>query len=284
MKIRKIIGILFCILIYQMSFSGISIIEDKNIKTKLVRIDTNPQSIIIGKTTNVSVTIEAEVTSSFYSDDLLIYLKDWKFNNSSFYFTLSDITNAGDGGRFDVYFDKNNTVNLKVSGTLVIDWDKMNTNPILKIGEVRNGKGNGSQYYGDVLINLKEVLNFVSSLKIRVLKHMDFGTVIAGQSKEAKTPAEIVVEGVRGSEVKIEIPTSTIIRNEKGNEIKVNLYFKENSTTNGTKSVITKNIDVVVNEDISRTEPVIINGNLITKKDDSGLYTGTFTVRAEYEN
>ncbi len=283
MKMKKVIRILFFILIYLMSFAGAYSIVNKDVTTTVIgKISTEPSVVIEGVTPSVKLTVRVRVKAN--SRNAKVSLKDWKFKNDISYFILEDVRNESGGGRFFIDFDNSNEAEFTASGNLIIDWKKMKTNPILKLAEVHSGKGKDENYIGDILISLRENLNFVSSLKVHVLQDMDFKTIIAGQTADTKenmrNPAVIEVEGEKNKNVIITLPEpQKEISNKNGDSLIVNFRFRES----GNQEIL-KNINQMNGKELTgKTEPVIIDGNVKTKPSSSGTYTGTFTVRAEYE-
>lgn len=284
MKIRKIIGILFCVLIYLMSFSGAYAAVDNDVSTVVQNIRVEPY-IPEG---NAVVTITATIKVTLLRDSSLnknpaIHLS---FEKDSRYLLLENMTVAGVDitGQDRIKFDKNPTLIFTISGQLNADWSK---NPlILKVGEVYNSVGNGNKKdkLGDVLINLKEEVEIISPLKVHVEENMDFGVIIAGQTVDtqdhSRTPAVIEIEGTKGKNIILTIPKSVEIVNKNDDKLIVNLRFRENKAQE-----LRKDIKETPGKELTgRTEKVKIDGSLKTNQNNSGLYTGTFTVRAEYEN
>lgn len=268
MKMKKVIRILFFILIYLMSFAGAYSIVNKDVTTTVIgKISTEPSVVIEGVTPSVKLTVRVRVKAN--SRNAKVSLKDWKFKNDISYFILEDVRNESGGGRFFIDFDNSNEAEFTASGNLIIDWKKMKTNPILKLAEVHSGKGKDENYIGDILISLRENLNFVSSLKVHVLQDMDFKTIIAGQTADTKenmrNPAVIEVEGEKNKNVIITLPEpQKEISNKNGDSLIVNFRFRES----GNQEIL-KNINQMNGKELTgKTEPVIIDGNVKTKPRD----------------
>lgn len=118
--------------------------------------------------------------------------------------------------------DKNgnliDTLEFNINGNLVFHWNniKKGYSKRITIGAVCSMIGNKKVEVENIDINL-ENLNIISILKVKVKKNMDFGTIIAGEKADTKessrTPAQIEVEGVSESNVKITIPQKVEIKN-----------------------------------------------------------------------
>lgn len=290
MKIKKI---LFYIFIYPICFLNIYGITHKYVTTDIIGgVSSTPHSIIkeLTPAINFTATVKVETKTTFKNQ--YIDLREWKYS-SPYFITVENIfaeNNSSKIGRYKVRANKsqedNNSIEFAVSGRLNFDWKKAKTTSkmIVKIGEVYTKDRN---YLGDVLINL-DSLNLISSIKINVLQHLNFGTVVAGASSDTRKgvgePAIVEVYGVSGEDVKLTIPNSTSIVNSNGDSIPVNLRFRDKSESEGNNQVTVRNIvQKTKNREIGKTDKIFIDGMIKTKKNSVGEYKGTFTVRAEYD-
>lgn len=192
--------------------------------------------------------------------------------------------------------DKNgnliDTLEFNINGNLVFHWNniKKGYSKRITIGAVCSMIGNKKVEIENIDINL-ENLNIISILKVKVKKNMDFGTIIAGEKADTKesyrTPAQIEVEGVSESNVKITIPQKVEIKNSKGDSLLVNLRFREPTQLKEegqNKSIVKKVLSKGSKYDIGKTDLIEIDGSVATRKGNEGNYKGLFTVRVEYED
>lgn len=192
--------------------------------------------------------------------------------------------------------DKNgnliDTLEFNINGNLVFHWNniKKGYSKRITIGAVCSMIGNKKVEVENIDINL-ENLNIISILKVKVKKNMDFGTIIAGEKADtresSRTPAQIEVEGVSESNVKITIPQKVEIKNSKGDSLLVNLRFREPTQLKEegqNKSIVKKVLSKGSKYDIGKTDLIEIDGSVATRKGNEGNYKGLFTVRVEYED
>lgn len=192
--------------------------------------------------------------------------------------------------------DKNgnliDTLEFNVNGNLVFHWNniKKGYSKQVTIGAVYSMLGNKKVEVGNIDINL-EKLNIISILKVNVKKNMDFGTIIAGEKADTKesfrTPAQVEIEGVNGSDIKITIPQKVEIKNSSGDSLLVNLRFGEGKKLKEdgqNKSIVKKILSKDSKYNIGKTDLIEINGSVTTKRGNEGNYKGIFTVRVEYED
>lgn len=192
--------------------------------------------------------------------------------------------------------DKNgnliDTLEFNINGNLVFHWNniKKGYSKRITIGAVCSMIGNKKVEVENIDINL-ENLNIISILKVKVKKNMDFGTIIAGEKADtresSRTPAQIEVEGVSESNVKITIPQKVEIKNSKGDSLLVNLRFREPTQLKEegqNKSIVKKVLAKGSKYDIGKTDLIEIDGSVATRKGNEGNYKGLFTVRVEYED
>lgn len=192
--------------------------------------------------------------------------------------------------------DKNgnliDTLEFNINGNLVFHWNniKKDYSKRITIGAVCSMIGNKKVEVENIDINL-ENLNIISILKVKVKKNMNFGTIIAGEKADtresSRTPAQIEVEGVSESNVKITIPQKVEIKNSKGDSLLVNLRFREPTQLKEegqNKSIVKKVLSKGSKYDIGKTDLIEIDGSVATRKGNEGNYKGLFTVRVEYED
>lgn len=192
--------------------------------------------------------------------------------------------------------DKNgnliDTLEFNINGNLVFHWNniKKGYSKRITIGAVYSMLGNKKVEVGNIDINL-ENLNIISILKVNVKKNMDFGTIIAGEKADTKessrTPAQVEIEGVNGSDIKITIPQKVEIKNSSGDSLLVNLRFGEGEKLKEegqNKSIVKKILSKNSKYNIGKTDLIEINGSVTTKRGNEGNYKGIFTVRVEYED
>lgn len=291
---RKLSKILFCLFIYMSFFISAYSAAIENVYSEILSFSTN-DPVIEGKTGRIGFSAIIRVTPSTVTKHQ--YLTIEEENISSRFLNVIDLKNKN--GNHHINFKVNGntaeeSLELNLTGTLVFNWAEFNKNSQMqiKIGSIYVGAGNinKADKIGNVYINLGDYINIISSLKVNVKEHMDFGTIIAGQkadtSEPSRTPAKIEVEGIINKNVKIMIPETTDIKNESGDTLKVNLRFGNGEMTKREKSYLTvqKNLNQKSGkENIGITETVVINGALQTKQSSRGNYKGAFTVRVEYE-
>lgn len=291
---RKLSKILFCLFIYMSFFISAYSAAIENVYSEILSFSTN-DPVIEGKTGRIGFSAIIRVTPSTVTKHQ--YLTIEEENISSRFLNVIDLKNKN--GNHHINFKVNGntaeeSLELNLTGTLVFNWAEFNKNSQMqiKIGSIYVGVGNinKADKIGNVYINLGDYINIISSLKVNVKEHMDFGTIIAGQkadtSEPSRTPAKIEVEGTINRNVIIMIPETTDIKNESGDTLKVNLRFRNGEMTKREKSYLTvkKNLNQKNGkENIGITETVVINGALQTKQSSRGNYKGAFTVRVEYE-
>lgn len=291
---RKLSKILFCLFIYMSFFVSAYSAAIENVYSEILSFSTN-DPVIEGKTGRIGFSAIIRVTPSTVTKHQ--YLTIEEENISSRFLNVIDLKNKN--GNHHINFKVNGntaeeSLELNLTGTLVFNWAEFNKNSQMqiKIGSIYVGVGNinKADKIGNVYINLGDYINIISSLKVNVKEHMDFGTIIAGQkadtSEPSRTPAKIEVEGTINRNVIIMIPETTDIKNESGDTLKVNLRFRNGEMTKREKSYLTvkKNLNQKSGkENIGITETVVINGALQTKQSSRGNYKGAFTVRVEYE-
>lgn len=283
---KKIKNFIFFLWVYLLTSLTIQAVT-----TDVLSFYTN-KAIIEGITTRVDFTTDLRVKIDNPNINQFISLYDsQKYDKNSFikYENLQILNTNSSSIRFP---SKEDILEFRVKGTLIFYWDKYKINfpNRVTLGEVYSNINNQQKKSGTIDIILND-LNIVSILKVNVKNHMNFGTIIAGQKASTKessrTPAKIEIEGSNNQKVKITIPESAEIKNSSGDTILVNLDFRDNQAiknSNGKKSII-KNISSENSKNgIGKTDPIKIDGDLVTSKKNRGNYKGTFVVRVEYEN
>ncbi len=292
---RKLSKILFCLFIYMSFFISAYSVHKEDVYSEVITFSTN-NSIIEGKTGIINFSARVKVTPNIVIKHQYLRIEDDDVSSDKFIKAI-EVRNQHANNHVNFKNDKEEntkSVELNITGKLIFDWTKFNKNSsmIIKIAGMYAGNGNADKAHkiGNVYINLGDYINIISSLKVNVKEHMDFGTIIAGQkadtSEPSRTPAKIEVEGIINKNVKIMIPETTDIKNESGDTLKVNLRFGNGEMTKREKSYLTvqKNLNQKSGkENIGITETVVINGALQTKQSSRGNYKGAFTVRVEYE-
>ena len=225
-----------------------------------------------------------------------IDLKEWKWGDiSNSFITVEDLKNESGGSKKVDFKEKGGileTVEFTLSGSFLFDWnnkDKFGNR--VKIGEMYSGNGNGNNsFLGNVYLNLgKDDIEIVSSLGVKVLQDMDFGTIIAGTTGDTHTsgnPAKVEVKGLMDSDVKIIIPQNTLITNERNEFLTVALSFEEKEkilAEGNNQSTVRKVKNKIGERNVGTTDEVAIHGRVKTSKNSRGIYTGEFKVRVEYD-
>lgn len=290
-KLNKII---ICLFTYMSFLMFTSVIAKAEAYSEIIYFSTN-ESIIDGKTGRIEFSAKIRVTSDIETKNQ--YLQIFEDNTSSNYFIKSivQVDKAKSGSKIwfrDEKQEATDTVEINVTGTLIFNWEKMkrNSKMMIRIGGVYIENGNESRKIGNIDVDLGKNIEIISTLKVNVKEHMNFGTVIAGQKADTEnstgTPARVEIEGVAERNVKIIIPNEAILKNENGKELIAELRFG-----NGEKGSREKNYQVTEKKLIQKnreknigTIEVEINGRLSTNKNDRGNYKGAFIVRVEYED
>ena len=266
------------------------------IQTDMLSFNCN-EAIIEGITTRVGFSVRLRVKTDSGANNQYVDLKRVQGYEKNKVIKVEKInimeTNST---RMKFPKDKNgnliDTLEFNINGNLVFHWNniKKGYSKRITIGAVCSMIGNKKVEVENIDINL-ENLNIISILKVKVKKNMDFGTIIAGEKADtresSRTPAQIEVEGVSESNVKITIPQKVEIKNSKGDSLLVNLRFREPTQLKEegqNKSVVKKVLSKGSKYDIGKTDLIEIDGSVATRKGNEGNYKGLFTVRVEYED
>ena len=266
------------------------------IQTDMLSFNCN-EAIIEGITTRVGFSVRLRVKTDSGANNQYVDLKRVQGYEKNKVIKVEKInimeTNST---RMKFPKDKNgnliDTLEFNINGNLVFHWNniKKGYSKRITIGTVCSMIGNKKVEVENIDINL-ENLNIISILKVKVKKNMDFGTIIAGEKADtresSRTPAQIEVEGVSESNVKITIPQKVEIKNSKGDSLLVNLRFREPTQLKEegqNKSVVKKVLSKGSKYDIGKTDLIEIDGSVATRKGNEGNYKGLFTVRVEYED
>lgn len=168
------------------------------------------------------------------------------------------------------------TLEFNIKGNLVFYWDKEKSNSLkrVKLGKVREKLTRSSS----VVEAIVDTLTVKEPLTIKVINHMDFGTIVVGSRANAKTPAEIEVGGSDGSFIQVTIPKTVDISNKSNDKLTVELKFKDKTEEiSGEEKFITETIKTE-----GKTDKIIIDGSVNTSGINEGVYEGKFTVRVRY--
>lgn len=241
--------------------------------------------LIEGITTRIEFTTDLRIKTDNTNKGQYIDFKDCEKYNRNPFIKYENIKILGKNSTSINFSDNRDTLEFRIKGTLIFHWNNYNKNYQKKItlGKIYSNK----KEIGTIDIVLDK-LNIVSSLKVNVRNHMDFGTIVSGQKASTKelsrTPAEIEIAGSSGQQVKITIPNSIEIKNNTGDSLLVNLQFRENQNLNNSsgKKNIVKNI-LPAKNGVGKTDLIKIDGSVTTKQKNYGTYKGTFIVRIEYE-
>lgn len=258
------------------------------------------EDVIKGSTPTVAFEI-AEVTITNKKDDADVYFEIADIdtaNENAVKGTGLKIVNVINGTRRGnrVYFENKdgsvcNPIKFSLNGSLAfVNWNKKWELAIGYRGK-DNKKDEGTKNY--ITINLEDI-EPIESLKVIVKKDMDLGKGIAGypldtsSSKSNGHPAVIKVVGPHNSDVKIFIPKTTSITNNSGGSLPVTLSFKKNGTLSGNEIFISEKLIEKVsgnnNGSLGKIDNIEINGRCESNKNSRGKYTGSFTVRVEYDD
>ena len=270
-------------------FLGIFLLTFLSIRattTDVLSFYTN-KPIIAGITTRVEFIADLRVKSKNINKNKYICFEDCEKYNRNPFIKSENIKILGKNSTSINFSDNRDTLEFRIKGTLIFYWNKYNKNYPKKItlGKIYSNK----KEIGTIDIILDR-LNIISILKINVKNHMNFGTIVAGQKAStrefSRIPAEIEVVGTSEQIVKVTIPTSTEIKNNSGDSLLVNLKFRENQNIKNSygKESIIKNILFKNSKNgIGKTNPIKIDGSIVTKQKNCGIYKGTFIIRVEYE-
>lgn len=143
----------------------------------------------------------------------------------------------------------------------------------VKIGDVQEKNHKRGVY----LIFDYGILKKEDAVSLRVVRDMDLGVAIAGQTLKSSKPAIVEISGIKDEIIKVEIDEGTTIKNEKGDELKVDLLFEDK----GFEKIRSKKVKEIKSNNDS--VEIKINGYSKTQKDTpSGVYKGAFKVRVIY--
>lgn len=143
----------------------------------------------------------------------------------------------------------------------------------VKIGDVQEKKHKRGVY----LIFDYGILKKEDAVSLRVVRDMDLGVAIAGQTLKSSKPAIVEISGIKDEIIKVEIDEGTTIKNEKGDELKVDLLFEDK----GFEKIRSKKVKEIKSKNDS--VEIKINGYSKTEKNTpSGVYEGAFKVRVIY--
>lgn len=293
MKMKKINRIFICFFVYLICFVNISA---KDYQADIIGNLYLSEPVIEGITPRVNFSVKLRVESDGAGNNQYIDLKEWKWNNvSNPFITVENLKNESGSSNKVFFKEKGETleaVEFTLSGSFLFDWnnkDKFGNR--VKIGEMYSGNGNGNNsFLGNVYLNLgKDDIEIVSSLGVKVLQDMDFGTIIAGTTGDTHTsgnPAKVEVKGLMDSDVKIIIPQNTLITNERNEFLTVALSFEEKEkilAEGNNQSTVRKVKNKIGERNVGTTDEVAIHGRVKTSKNSRGIYTGEFKVRVEYD-
>lgn len=291
---KKLNKILLGLFIYVSFFTLISDTAKGEIYSEIIHFSTN-ESIIDGKTGRIEFSARIRVTSDTKAQNQ--YLQLFEDNSSANYFIKSIIRADKTRNGSKIWFkndrqDITDTVEMNITGTLIFNWEKMrkSSRMVTRIGAVYVENGNESKKIGNIDIDLGKDIKIISTLKVNVKEHMNFGTIIAGQRADTSTsmgtPTKVEIEGVAERNVKITIPGTVILKNESGGKLTAELRFgnKEKSSREKNSQTIEKKLEQRSGEKNIGTTDIEINGKLSTNQKDRGNYKGTFIVRVEYED
>lgn len=193
----------------------------------------------------------------------IIEVIDGRNINGNFYFPIDNKNSKVD----DLKLNVTGKITLKTS------FENLKGSGRIELGEVQEKKQRRKVW----LTFDYSILEKEDAINIRVVKHMDLGVAIAGQTLKTSSPAIVEISGIKNETIKVELDESTIIKNKAGNELKVNLSFEDKGfEKSGNKKV--KEINST-----SDSKEIKINGTSQTyDSTPSGIYTGSFKVRVIY--
>ncbi len=295
MKMKKINRIFICFFVYLMCFININAEYLADIIGGKIYLS---EPVVEGITSRVkfSVRLRVEPSGENTTKQQHIDLKEWKWGDiSNSFITVENLKNESGSSNKVFFKEKGETleaVEFTLSGSFLFDWnnkDKFGNR--VKIGEMYSGNGNGNNsFLGNVYLNLgKDDIEIVSSLGVKVLQDMDFGTIIAGTTGDTHTsgnPAKVEAKGLMDSDVKIIIPQNTLITNERNEFLTVALSFEEKEkilAEGNNQSTVRKVKNKIGERNVGTTDEVAIHGRVKTSKNSKGIYTGEFKVRVEYD-
>ena len=166
---------------------------------------------------------------------------------------------------------------IKVRGKIILNTslDELKGSERIKIGDVQEKVHKRGVY----LIFDYSILKKEKDISLRVIRDMDLGVAVAGETLRTTAPAKIRISGIDNQKIEVEIDTCTKIYNEskRGNSLTVNLFFKDRVAKKEEGKWIK---EINTSKD---SEEVEIEGLSRTYSDtQSGIYKGNFTVRVVY--
>lgn len=182
-------------------------------------------------------------------------------------------------GNFYFPVDKDNKLDilkLRVTGKIILktSFENLKGSGRIKLGEVKENNENQRK---EVWLTFDySILKKKDTINIRVVKNMDLGVAIAGQTLKTSSPAIVEISGIKNEKITVELDESTTIK--KGDDkLEVNLFFKDKKfEKKGNKKIKTI-------ESISNSEEIEIEGTSQTyDSTPSGIYKGSFKVRVIY--
>lgn len=193
----------------------------------------------------------------------IIKVIDGRNINGNFYFPIDNKNSKVDD------------LKLKATGkiTLKTSFENLKGSGRIELGEVQEKNHRRKVWltfdYG--------ILEKEDTINIRVVKNMDLGVAIAGQTLKTSNPAIVEISGIKNETIKVELDKSTIIKNDRNDELTVNLSFKDKdfeekrdkkvkeiNSTNGSEEIKIEGISQTYNST------------------PSGIYKGYFKVRVIY--
>lgn len=186
-----------------------------------------------------------------------------------------------------VAFSDSDTIKFALSGKLTFNWPIYNTNPDFNIIIGYRAK-NDEVNKNPIPLNLKSDIEVVTPLNLKVAEDMNLGKGIAGNALDTSRgdghPAKIEATGERGKNVKFKIinPNDIKITNSKGNSLNVNVWFEENKQVELVRNLREKSTGNSLYE--GKVSDIKIHGRCQSEPTSRGKYTGSFTVRVEYND
>lgn len=144
----------------------------------------------------------------------------------------------------------------------------------VKIGDVQEKKHKRGVY----LIFDYGILKKEDAVSLRVVRDMDLGVAIAGQTLKSSKPAIVEVKGIKGNGARVEVEKEVAIINEaKKSSLNVMLDVENY------KARQTSDKSVIELKPTNDSVEIKINGYSKTEKNTpSGVYKGAFKVRVIY--
>lgn len=193
---------------------------------------------------------------------------------------ISNVTLGSHQGD-SIFFTQGNTIKFSLEGNIILGNRITENTPL----NVVIGRKAGTENF--VTLNLNNYINFLYPVEVKVNKHMDLGTGIAGTTLDTHNNggyAIVEVTGEAGKNIKLKILEPKSIKISKGSDfLPVEVKFDENQSTDPYIFRQTIPFTSPSNKYTGKIDNIKIHGKCTSNAETRGKYTGSFVVRVEYD-